>query len=157
MVSFYKKYKELILYIVFGVLTTLVNIVVYWLMYDKSHMSNVLSTVTAWILSVLFAYITNKLFVFESKSFAARLLLAEMGSFFLCRLLTGLMDLGIMYLFVDMDITGFANTFFTIHIANSWEFTVSFAIVVKVASNVLVVILNYIASRLLIFKKKEKA
>lgn len=155
MISFYKKYKEIILYIVFGGLTTVVNIVVYWAMYDKSHMSNVFSTVMAWILSVLFAYITNKLFVFESKSFALKFLLAEMASFFLCRLLTGLMDLGIMYLFVDMDISGFANTLFTIHIGTQLKFTVSFGMVVKVLSNVLVVILNYIASRMVIFKKKE--
>ena len=61
MLELYKKYKEMILYVVFGGLTTLVNIVVYGLMYDYAGFSNVVSTVAAWILSVLFAYITNKL------------------------------------------------------------------------------------------------
>lgn len=155
MAALLKKYKEFILYVVFGVLTTVVNIAVYWLMHDESHFSNVASTIAAWILSVIFAYITNKLFVFESKSFAVKLLLAEMGSFFLCRLLTGLMDLGIMYLFVDMDISGLAGKALKIRVGSLPEFRISFAMAVKIASNVLVIILNYIASRLVIFKKNK--
>lgn len=136
----YMRYKEMILYIVFGGFTTLVNIVVYWLMYNKSDFSNMTSTIAAWILSVLFAFVTNKLFVFESKTFALKVLISEMSSFFLCRLATGLMDLGIMYVFVDLDIVGMKQ----------------YNIVIKILSNVLVIILNYIASKLLIFKKKQQ-
>lgn len=152
MLDLYKKYKEMILYIVFGGLTTLVNMAVYYAMFDRMSFGNVISTIWAWILSVLFAYITNKLFVFESKSFSAKVLAAEMASFFLCRLATGVIDLAIMYLFVDMDICGMA--------ADIWKLPVigmiiKFPMIMKLLSNVIVIILNYIASKLFIFKKDK--
>lgn len=153
MLKLWKKYKEMILYVVFGVLTTLVNIVVYGVMYDQGC-SNMLSTVVAWILSVLFAYITNKLFVFESKAFAVKVLLTEMVSFFLCRLATGLMDMAIMYVFVDMDILDMMKFKLNINLGIT-EMTVRFHMIVKILSNVLVIILNYVASKLIIFKKNE--
>ena len=84
-----KKYKFIILYGIFGVLTTVINIGVYGLLYSVLGVSNVLSNVVAWIVSVLFAFITNKLWVFESKSFDFNLLIKELGSFTACRLATG--------------------------------------------------------------------
>jgi putative flippase GtrA len=84
------------------------------------------------VLSVLFAYITNKLFVFESKSFDAHVLKKEIISFFGCRFFTGVMDVAIMYVTVDL-----------FH-SNSTHW--------KVASNILVIIINYIVSKLVIFK-----
>ena len=138
----------MILYVLFGGFTTVVNIVVYGLMYHS--FGNMVSTAAAWVLSVLFAYITNKLFVFESRSFEAKVLLKEMVSFFMCRLATGLMDMAIMYIFVDLDV---------LHLMHlQWKilgFTISFNIIIKVLSNVLVIILNYIFSKLIIFRKKE--
>lgn len=154
MSELWKKYKEFILYVVFGVLTTLVNIVVYAVMYDMGC-SNMSSTVVAWILSVLFAYITNKLFVFESKTFAAKILVAEMISFFLCRLATGLMDMAIMYIFVDMDVLDMMKLHLKLNLGVT-ELTIGFNMIVKILSNVLVIILNYIASKLVIFKKDKK-
>ncbi len=62
------KYKEMVLYLVFGGLTTLVNIVTYALFAYVFNMGTVASTALAWIVSVIFAYITNKIFVFESKT-----------------------------------------------------------------------------------------
>lgn len=128
------KYKELISYGIFGVFTTLINIVVYTVCYDKLGIDNVVSNIIAWILSVLFAYVTNKIWVFESKSTELKVLLREMSSFFGCRLATGLLDLIIMYVAVDVM---------------AWNSTL-----MKCVSNVIVIIANYIFSKLIIFKRK---
>lgn len=128
-----KKYKEQLTYVIFGVLTTAINIVVYTVSYNRLGISNVVSNIIAWILSVLFAYVTNKIWVFESKSTEAKVLIREMLSFFGCRLATGALDIAIMYVAVDrmaLDST-----------------------LMKCASNVLVIIANYIFSKLIIFKK----
>lgn len=88
----------------------------------------------AWVAAVVFAFITNKLFVFGSKSFKTDVLVREMASFFGCRLLTGILDIVIMYIAVDvMDMN-----------STLWKFL----------SNILVIILNYLASKLVVFKKK---
>ncbi|MCI5874666.1 MAG: GtrA family protein [Roseburia sp.] len=128
------KYKELISYGIFGVLTTVINIAVYTVCYNLLGISNVVSNVIAWILSVLFAYVTNKIWVFESKSTEWKVLIYEMGSFFGCRLATGLLDLAIMY--VTVDKLALNST------------------LMKCVSNVIVIIANYIFSKLVIFKKK---
>ncbi len=124
-----KKSKEVFFYLLFGALTTLVNIVSFWAL-SKAGFSTAVSTVIAWILSVLFAFFTNKIYVFESKN---NNLLKEIVSFFGCRVFTGVLDLGIMLLFVDF-----------------WHFP---SLAVKIVSNILVVVLNYIFSKFLIFKK----
>lgn len=129
-----KKYKELIMYGIFGVLTTVINIVTYTILYNQLGVSNVVSNVIAWILSVLFAYVTNKIWVFESKSVELKVLLYEMGSFFGCRLATGLLDLAIMYVTVDVLTRN--------------------STLMKCISNVIVIVANYIFSKLVIFKKK---
>ena len=128
------KYKELISYGIFGVLTTVINIAVYTVCYNLLGISNVVSNVIAWILSVLFAYVTNKIWVFESKATEWKVLIYEMGSFFGCRLATGLLDLAIMY--VTVDKLALNST------------------LMKCVSNVIVIIANYIFSKLVIFKKK---
>lgn len=135
MVSFLNKYKEILLYLLFGGLTTLVNIVVYLLCDDGFHWGTVASTIIAWFLSVVFAFVTNKLFVFESRSAALKTVFFEAVSFFGCRLFSGVLDLGIMWLTVDL-----------LHWNN---------LLMKVLSNILVIILNYIFSKLLIFRKKS--
>jgi len=127
----YQTYKMPILYIFFGGLTTLVNIVVYFLCYDVAHLSNVFSTIIAWLLSVVFAFVTNKIYVFESRS---KSILYELSTFFACRLGTGILDLGIMYITVDILI---------------WN-----ALLMKILSNILVIILNYVFSKIIIFKKQ---
>ncbi|MCI9077534.1 MAG: GtrA family protein [Lachnospiraceae bacterium] len=131
----YVKYKEVILYLVFGGLTTLVNIISYAVFAHILNMGTVAGTSWAWLISVIFAYITNKIFVFESKTDTFVLLFKECVSFFGCRLATGVMDVAIMYLSVDL-----------LHFND---------IVMKIVSNVLVIILNYIFSKLFIFKKKQ--
>ena len=78
----YKKYEEVILYVVFGGLTTLVNFVSFWvfnkILGEKFYL---VSNVIAWFISVVFAYVTNKLWVFESKSWAFKILLKEVPEF----------------------------------------------------------------------------
>lgn len=129
-----KKYRSLIAYGIFGVLSTIVNIGTYYLCYDVNDMSNVLSNILAWIAAVLFAFVTNKLWVFESKSLAPKVVFYEFTTFMGCRAATGAMDLAIMYVCVDVM---------------CWP-----AMVMKMISNVLVVLLNYVFSKLIIFKKK---
>ena len=122
------------MYGIFGVLTTIVNLAVYNLCYYKAGINNTVSNVIAWILAVAFAYITNKLWVFESKSWKMSVLRREVTAFVSCRLATGIMDILIMYICVDIL---------------GWH-----AMLMKLASNVLVIILNYIFSKLIIFKKR---
>ena len=129
-----KKYKSFLMYGIFGVLTTIVNLVVYNLCYYKAGINNTVSNVIAWILAVAFAYITNKLWVFESKSWKMSVLRREVTAFVSCRLATGIMDILIMYICVDIL---------------GWH-----AMLMKLSSNVLVIILNYIFSKLIIFKKR---
>ena len=129
-----KKYRSFILYAVFGVFTTVVNLVVYHLCYYEAGMSNLLSNVFAWVMAVTFAYLTNKSWVFESKSWSWSVLRVEVPAFVSCRLATGIMDLAIMY--ISVDILG-------------WH-----AMLMKFLSNVLVILLNYVFSKLVIFKKR---
>ena len=128
-----KKYKSFIAYAVFGVLTTIVNIVTYNQCYYHVGLGNTLSNIIAWILAVTFAYLTNKVWVFESKSWKWDVLCREIPTFVSCRLATGVLDLIIM--FVCVDVIG-------------WH-----AMWMKFISNVLVILLNYVFSKLVIFKK----
>ncbi|MGI6010620.1 MAG: GtrA family protein [Ruminococcus sp.] len=132
----WQKYGSIVSYTFFGVCTTLVNLLVYYICAYSFRMGTEKSTAAAWFFSVLFAYITNKLFVFGSKSFQRRLLIREMCSFFLCRLGTGILDLAIMYLCVSRL---------------GWQ-----DMPVKLASNIMVIVVNYVASKWWIFRKGAK-
>ena len=127
------KYKSIILYAFFGGLTTIVNIATYYISAHLIHLDTVISTCIAWIAGVLFAYITNRKYVFESDKTGVEAVLKEIVSFFSCRLATGAVDVAIMYIFVDV-----------LH----WN-----DMAIKVFSNVVVIILNYVASKLIIFRK----
>ncbi len=130
--SWYNKYREVLLYLVFGGLTTLINIVAFYIL-RKLSIELQVSNVIAWILSVLFAFITNKLFVFESKNKSKKENVKEMTSFFGFRILSLLFDIGFMHLLVS--------------ILNIHE------MISKILSNILVIILNYVFSKVFIFKK----
>ena len=130
----FKKYQQPILYLFFGVCTTAVNIITYYITAHMLSLSVILSTCLAWVISVIFAYVTNKWWVFESKSLRLKAVIQEFLSFTGCRLFTGACDLLIMFIFVDC--LGVNDLF------------------VKIASNVLVVVLNYIFSKMIIFKRK---
>lgn len=133
--SLWGKYRSVFFYLFFGVLTTVINIVSYYLCYEVWQLPNVLSNIIAWTLAVTVAYITNKLWVFGSKSFSPEVLLPELWKFISCRVATGIMDLTIMWLGVDL-LDGPAT-------------------LLKIGSNILVVILNYLFSKLVIFKKRS--
>lgn len=127
------KYKDIILYAIFGVLTTIVNIGTYWIIAHQWSMSVMFSTVLAWIAAVLFAYITNRKWVFHSKTKDFREICRELTAFFACRLATGIIDWICMFVFVDI-----------------MQFN---DIIMKTFANVMVIVLNYVASRFIIFKK----
>lgn len=126
--SWFNKYYEVLSYLFFGGCTTLINIITFWLL-RLLKIGVYASNVVAWIVSVLFAFITNKLFVFESKGNA----LKEGISFFIFRLLSLVFDMGIMYLLVDVF---------------NWNDLLS-----KVLANIFVIIINYVFSKIFIFKK----
>ena len=129
-----KKYWSIISYLFFGVVTTVVNMVVYYLCYHLWGISSDLSTVIAWVLAVLTAFLTNKPFVFGSHDWSPKVLLPEAGSFFGCRLGSGILELVLMHITVEML---------------GWP-----GMLMKLLVNVIVVILNYVASKLLVFRKK---
>lgn len=133
LVQIVKKKKEVVLYIFFGALTTAVNVAVYYFCYVRADMGNAASTAAAWFLSVIFAFFTNKLFVFESSSMSLQTMFPEAVKFCGCRAGTGAGELALMYISVDvLHFNGMA---------------------MKIITNVIVIVLNYIVSRLFIFKK----
>ena len=134
-IKLYKKHKEVILYLIFGVLTTILNIVVFWLCNDILKIEYKISNVVAWILSVIFAFITNKLIVFESKSKSKEETTKEAISFVMARLFSLIVDMILMILMID------------ILKVNS--------LIAKIISNVVVVIINYVFSKFIVFKKEE--
>lgn len=128
------KYKEQILYLFFGGCTTVVNIVVFALCSDILHMELLVSNFMAWVLAVFFAYITNKIWVFESKTETLNELVKEIGSFVFARVVTLLIDMLIMYVGVEIL---FINK-----------------MIIKVLANIVVIVANYVFSKMFIFKKK---
>ena len=98
----WNKSRSIISYLFWGVVTTVVNVVVYSLCYDVAHFSNILSTVIAWVVAVAVAFVTNKLFVFDSKSWHLAVAFREMFDFTLCRLGTGVVEIVMMYVLVDV-------------------------------------------------------
>ena len=135
-IYYIKKYESVLLYLIFGVLTTFVNIVVYYILFNHVLLSNILSNGIAWVAAVIFAFITNKIWVFKSKSLEIEQVIKELIAFFSARLSTGLLDMAIMYVGVDLLKV---NSIYS-----------------KIISGVVVVILNYIFSKLFIFRKNKE-
>ena len=141
MFKLYKKYEEIVNYLVVGVLTTIVSIVVKWgLLFTIFSASNALqlqtTVIISWVSAVTFAYFANKIFVFKSKS---KNILKEITSFFTARLLTLGMEMFIMWFFI------------TLLKLNSNTWVIIWTIVVQI----LVTIFNYIFSKLFVFKNKN--
>ena len=121
--------RELVLYVFFGTLTFLVNIISYFFFEDILGVNYLISNVLAWFFSVLFAYVTNRIWVFESKSPD---ILKEMSLFFGGRIFSGAVDTGLMYLFIDILTIG--------------------DLISKIVVQIIVIILNYVFSKLIVFK-----
>ena len=137
----YHKYEEIINYLIVGILTTVVSLVVKWgLLFTIFNAKNSIelqaSVILSWIVAVTFAYVTNRIFVFKSKN---KNILKEIIGFFGARILTLLLDMGIMWFFV---------TFLKLD-SNLW------VIIWTMFVQVLVTVLNYIFSKLMVFKKNK--
>ena len=130
-----RKHRELVSYVFWGVMTTAVNYVSYTLLTEVLHVYYLTGTVIAWALSVLFAYFVNKMFVFRSRDWSWRVALRELWQMVAARLFSLGLEMAIMWFFVD-----------TLHCPH---------LVVKLAANVVVVIVNYVLSKWIIFKPKN--
>ncbi|MEG0180797.1 MAG: GtrA family protein [Peptostreptococcaceae bacterium] len=130
--NLYGKYKEIILYLFFGLLTTVVSISSYYLCSEILQLHYLISNIISWIFAVIFAYVTNRIWVFESKSKGIQSVLKEIFTFINCRLLSGIIDMAVMILLVDI-----------ININDLYS---------KIFTQFIVVILNYLLSKLIIFK-----
>ena len=129
------EYKEVINYLVFECLTTVVNFVCYYLFAKVLGIEEVISSGLSWLFSVLFAYITNKIFVFESKTTTIKEFIMEIISFFLARVLSGIL----------CDVGTFAVMVKVIGIND---------VVAKLITQIMVVIVNYVLSKWIIFKNR---
>ena len=127
------KYWDILIYLFFGGLTTLVNFVIYYPCYNWLHMSATMSNVLAWVVAVAFAYLTNKPFVFHSHDWSAKTVGPELAKFVGCRVGSGLIETAAIFLTVDLL---------------GWNGNV-----MKLLLAVIVVLLNYVGSKLLVFKK----
>lgn len=139
MKSFYLKYKEQILYLVFGIIVTLVNWIVYAVLVAVVDIGITLSNAVAWIAAVVTAFITNKLFVFESKKNDKKSVLKEAVTFLAARISTGVFEIIAPSL---LFVIGLDGMLFGID-----------GFYAKLIVSVIVVILNYILSKKLVFKK----
>ena len=132
--SLLKKYEEVISYLLFGGLTTLVNYIVYLPCYNLLHLSVAVRNAIDWGVAVIFAYLTNKPFVFKSHDWSAKTVVPELTKFVGCRVGSGLAETAIIFVLVDC-LNRNGN-------------------VIKLLTGVLVVILNYVASKMVVFRKK---
>lgn len=132
--SLMEKYWDIFSYLFFGVLTTLVNYAVYLPVYNLLGLSASVSNVCSWVAAVAFAYLTNKPFVFKSHDWSKETVIPELTKFVSCRVASGAMETVI--LLIAVDILGWNG--------NIW----------KLLTQVMVVVLNYIFSKLIVFRKK---
>jgi putative flippase GtrA len=130
-----EKRNEIVMYLLFGVLTTVINILCYVFLREYLHIEYILSTTIAWLISVVFAFLTNKKYVFKSNFTELNAVIQEFFSFTFFRVVSLGMDLGIMVVLVEMiKIDDF---------------------IAKIAANIVVVIMNYIVSKYVVFRAKR--
>lgn len=126
------KYRDIIIYLIFGALTTVVNYIVYFALFNYLSFSAAVSNIIAWVFAVLFAFATNKPFVFNSRDWSREVVLPEFIKFIGCRFGSGLAETVLLYVFVDwLNFNG-----------NVWKLLLS----------IMVVVLNYVFSKFIVFK-----
>ena len=143
------KSQELLSYLIFGVLTTLVNFIAFYLT-SKLFGENLylVNNAIAWLIAVIFAFFTNKLFVFKSKSFEPLLFVKEFIEFFAARIFSFALEEGGLFLFIRfLDFNEKSLEIFNV--------TVSGQMIAKVILAIIVVIMNYFFSKFIIFSKKD--
>lgn len=144
--------SEIFSYLFFGVCTTIINIVIFQLFYSVMGVPTLISNAIAWVFAVAFAYITNRIFVFHSKENSARGILREASAFVGARIFSLLFDEAIMWLMVDvMGYTAIER--FTADLLHM-DVQDAKSLIAKVCANIVVMILNFLFSKLFIFKKK---
>ena len=133
--AFIRKYSDFFVYMIFGAMATAINTFGYAFLYEVVHIPNVMSTVLALIVTIIFAFFTNKVFVYRSKGWKPSQLWKEASGFLLCRTLTGIFDVVFMYVSVDvMDLI---------------------PVLMKFIAAIFVGIANYLVGKLLIFSRKD--
>lgn len=125
-------HRDMIVYIFFGVLTTLVNYAAFFALFNIVELSGLLSNIISWAVAVVFAFLTNKPFVFRSNDWSSATLIPELFKFIGCRIGSGLLETGIIFLTVDVL---------------SWDGNL-----MKILTGILVVVLNYLSSKTIVFK-----
>ena len=133
--DWYREHREGMRYLIFGALSTVVNIIVFAICSDLFSLNTTVSNIIAWIVAVVFAYITNKIWVFESHTTILKELIWEITTFFGARVFTLIIETVFLIIFID-----------------KLNFN---KILMKVISNILVIILNFVFSKIIIFKKKD--
>ncbi|MBR1735793.1 MAG: GtrA family protein [Firmicutes bacterium] len=157
--------RETISYLIFGVLTTIVSYVTYFI-FDRLFaganingfpVANGLSTLLSWICAVSFAYITNKFFVFNSGSFEKKLVLREIRDFLAARIFSLIFEMVWMLLFVDILYFYMTDISLLVKVSDITNIAYSdiYKMCAKIGANVFVVIMNYFFSKMIIFKKTE--
>ena len=134
--TFLREHRELVSYVFWGALTTAVNYVVYFLLTRGLGVYYAHANAAAWAAAVLFAFLVNKVFVFRSRDWGWRTALRELWQMVAARLFSGLLEQGVLMLFVEA--LGCPDG------------------PVKIVTNVLVVVVNYVLSKWVIFKKKTQ-
>lgn len=130
----WQKYRHLVIYVIFGTLTTVVNYAVYLPLYNWLHLSATVSDIIAWGVSVIFAYVTNKAYVFHSPDWSAKVVAKELVSFLGCRVVSGVIEVLILMLTVDI-----------LAWDGNW---------MKLITSMLVVFVNYFGSKFWVFKSR---
>lgn len=130
---FYRKYKEVLIYLLFGFLTFVVSTLTFAVFNVKMDINELIATVLSWIIAVTFAFLTNRVWVFNAPTFGVLEYLKQMTSFFGGRVVTLIIEEVIIYIFVT---------------------TLKFdSMMIKIIAQVIVIILNYVISKLVVFKK----
>lgn len=127
--------RELLLYGFFGILTTIINVVVFYLCYNICGLHYLLANILAWIISVLFAFFSNKLYVFQSRDNSKAIIVKEFASFATFRLISLVIDESLMYLLIEI---------FKVTETTS-----------KILVNVIIAVINYVLSKYFVFKNRN--
>ena len=135
LIALIKKHWDIVSYLIFGVLSTVVNYLVYLPCYNLLHFSAAVSNMIAWVVAVAFAFLTNKPFVFQSHDWSSKTVIPELTKFVATRVGSGLLETGIIFVTVDLLF---------------WNGNI-----MKLFTSVLVVIINYVGSKLRVFKKRS--
>lgn len=134
-----RKYRQILLYLFFGATTTVVNWCIYWLLHSLLRLDMTLSNTVAWLGAVVYAFIANKLFVFESKAVAGKRLLQEAAKFFAARGVSGLVEIllptALFAMGLSQPLLGISGG------------------IAKALTSVLVVVMNYITGKFFVFSK----